>query len=103
MRAGFTCLPSGGCRVRTGQPAKKCATSAAGQFGLGFNCAYHVTDLPSFVSGRHAVRAPRAARQGGSVSLARRPRGAPVAVVVVAAVVVLVVVALSSLPSPLNE
>ena len=26
-----------------------------GRFGLGFNAVYHVTDLPSFVSGRHAV------------------------------------------------
>jgi hypothetical protein len=24
-----------------------------GRFGIGFNCAYHVTDLPSIVSGKH--------------------------------------------------
>src|SRR5688572_7288918 len=26
-----------------------------GKFGIGFNCAYHVTDLPSFVSGKYIV------------------------------------------------
>jgi sacsin len=29
--------------------------SRTGQFGLGFNSCYHITDVPQFLSGRHAV------------------------------------------------
>ena len=28
---------------------------AIGRFGLGFNCAYHFTDIPTFVSGENIV------------------------------------------------
>jgi sacsin len=38
-----------------GNSMKKTALNKTGRFGIGFNSVYHVTDLPSFVSGRHIV------------------------------------------------
>ncbi len=35
-----------------GKPSKKDAISKIGRFGVGFNACYHITDLPSFVSGQ---------------------------------------------------
>ena len=40
---------------RIGQDAKLSSATAIGRFGLGFNSVYHVTDVPSFVSGEHLV------------------------------------------------
>ena len=41
------------CRI--GSSAKLAEAAATGRFGLGFNAVYHLTDVPSFVSGSHAV------------------------------------------------
>jgi len=40
---------------RLGDGRKKHDPTATGKFCLGFNCVYHVTDMPSFVSGEWAV------------------------------------------------
>ena len=40
---------------RVGDGTKRGDPTRPGQFGLGFNAVYHVTDLPSFISGRHDV------------------------------------------------
>ncbi|KAK1273593.1 hypothetical protein QJS04_geneDACA019168 [Acorus gramineus] len=40
---------------RIGQDSKLENPSAIGRFGLGFNCVYHFTDVPSFVSGENIV------------------------------------------------
>lgn len=40
---------------RLGQSEKMKDTSKIGQFGLGFNCCYHVTDVPSLVSDKYLV------------------------------------------------
>jgi hypothetical protein len=40
---------------RIGEGLKRGDTTKTGQFGLGFNACYHITDLPSFVSGKHLV------------------------------------------------
>nr|CAG8482990.1 4272_t:CDS:2 [Entrophospora candida] len=39
--------------LKLGVGGKKKDYSKIGRFGLGFNCAYHITDCPSFVSGEH--------------------------------------------------
>lgn len=41
--------------ARIGQDAKAGVPSAAGRFGLGFASTYHITDVPSFVSGPFLV------------------------------------------------
>jgi len=41
--------------ARIGQAGKMGQPAAIGRFGLGFNAVYHLTDLPSFVSGSHLV------------------------------------------------
>lgn len=41
--------------ARIGQDGKMAQPAAIGRFGLGFNAVYHLTDLPSFVSGSHLV------------------------------------------------
>eukprot|EP00878_Enallax_costatus_P018109 GHUV01019053.1.p1 GENE.GHUV01019053.1~~GHUV01019053.1.p1 ORF type:complete len:1075 (+),score=289.48 GHUV01019053.1:149-3226(+) len=41
--------------ARIGQDGKMAQPAAIGRFGLGFNAVYHLTDLPSFVSGQHLV------------------------------------------------
>lgn len=40
---------------RIGQESKLEKPFAIGRFGLGFNCVYHFTDIPSFVSGENIV------------------------------------------------
>ena len=40
---------------RIGQDSKLDKPSSIGRFGLGFNCVYHFTDVPSFVSGDFLV------------------------------------------------
>lgn len=40
---------------RIGQDSKLEKPFAIGRFGLGFNCVYHFTDIPSFVSGENIV------------------------------------------------
>jgi sacsin len=40
---------------RLGQSEKAKENTKIGQFGLGFNCCYHVTDLPSLVSKQFLV------------------------------------------------
>lgn len=40
---------------RIGQESKLEKPFAIGRFGLGFNCVYHLTDIPSFVSGENIV------------------------------------------------
>ncbi|KAF8378912.1 hypothetical protein HHK36_030261 [Tetracentron sinense] len=40
---------------RIGQDSKLEKPFAIGRFGLGFNCVYHFTDLPAFVSGENIV------------------------------------------------
>lgn len=40
---------------RIGQESKLEKPFAVGRFGLGFNCVYHFTDIPSFVSGENVV------------------------------------------------
>ncbi|KAJ7566796.1 hypothetical protein O6H91_02G118900 [Diphasiastrum complanatum] len=41
--------------ARIGQDTKAENPSAIGRFGLGFNCVYHFTDVPGFVSGANLV------------------------------------------------
>lgn len=40
---------------RIGQESKLDKPFAIGRFGLGFNCVYHFTDIPTFVSGENIV------------------------------------------------
>eukprot|EP00198_Chlamydomonas_reinhardtii_P000860 XP_001690195.1 predicted protein [Chlamydomonas reinhardtii] len=40
---------------RIGDSKKKEEEGKTGRFGVGFNSCYHLTDVPSFVSGRHLV------------------------------------------------
>ncbi|CAG8528665.1 22758_t:CDS:10 [Dentiscutata erythropus] len=40
---------------KLGMGGKRDDKTKIGQYGIGFNCAYHMTDLPSFVSGEHIV------------------------------------------------
>ncbi|KAG9441938.1 hypothetical protein H6P81_017792 [Aristolochia fimbriata] len=40
---------------RIGQDSKLDKPFAIGRFGLGFNCVYHFTDIPGFVSGEYIV------------------------------------------------
>ena len=40
---------------RIGDSVKRTQVGKTGRFGVGFNSVYHLTDMPSFVSGRHAV------------------------------------------------
>ncbi|KAF5829451.1 hypothetical protein DUNSADRAFT_16062 [Dunaliella salina] len=40
---------------RIGDSVKRKQTGKTGRFGIGFNSCYHLTDLPSFVSGSHLV------------------------------------------------
>ncbi|CAG8459386.1 23598_t:CDS:10, partial [Dentiscutata erythropus] len=40
---------------KLGMGGKRDDETKIGRFGIGFNCAYHLTDLPSFVSGEHIV------------------------------------------------
>lgn len=47
--ADFESISNIGDSVKRGKAGK------TGRFGVGFNSCYHLTDLPSFVSGRHLV------------------------------------------------
>lgn len=38
---------------RIGDSVKREQVGKTGRFGVGFNSVYHLTDMPSFVSGRH--------------------------------------------------
>ena len=40
---------------RIGDSVKREQVGKTGRFGVGFNSVYHLTDMPSFVSGRHIV------------------------------------------------
>ena len=40
---------------RIGDSVKREQVGKTGRFGVGFNSVYHLTDMPSFVSGRHVV------------------------------------------------
>ncbi|CAG8544962.1 11644_t:CDS:10, partial [Racocetra persica] len=40
---------------KLGMGGKRDNRTKIGRFGIGFNCAYHLTDFPSFVSGEHIV------------------------------------------------
>ena len=40
---------------RIGDSVKRTQVGKTGRFGVGFNSVYHLTDMPSFVSGRHVV------------------------------------------------
>src|ERR1051325_6013631 len=39
--------------IKLGTGGKSHDDTKIGKFGLGFNCAFHITDLPSFVSGKY--------------------------------------------------
>ncbi|POG70693.1 hypothetical protein GLOIN_2v1613777, partial [Rhizophagus irregularis DAOM 181602=DAOM 197198] len=39
--------------IKLGIGGKSYDDTKIGKFGIGFNCAFHVTDLPSLVSGRY--------------------------------------------------
>ncbi|CAG8531695.1 10201_t:CDS:10, partial [Scutellospora calospora] len=41
--------------IKLGMGGKKDDRTKIGRFGVGFNCVYHLTDVPSFVSGEHIV------------------------------------------------
>ncbi|KAM8856973.1 sacsin [Synchiropus picturatus] len=41
--------------VRVGSASKENQSEKIGKFGLGFNAVYHVTDLPSILSGKHLL------------------------------------------------
>ena len=41
---------------RVGDSVKRAQAGKTGRFGIGFNSCYHLTDLPTFASGRHLVR-----------------------------------------------
>lgn len=40
---------------KVGDSVKRSQTNKTGRFGVGFNAAYHLTDVPSFVSARNIV------------------------------------------------
>eukprot|EP00163_Fabomonas_tropica_P021561 TRINITY_DN37656_c0_g1_i1.p1 TRINITY_DN37656_c0_g1~~TRINITY_DN37656_c0_g1_i1.p1 ORF type:complete len:205 (+),score=19.34 TRINITY_DN37656_c0_g1_i1:92-706(+) len=40
---------------KVGNSEKKTSLAKTGRFGIGFNVVYHITDLPSFVSGEYLV------------------------------------------------
>src|SRR6266498_2716924 len=39
--------------IKLGVGGKSNDDTKIGRFGIGFNCAFHLTDLPSFVSGKY--------------------------------------------------
>src|SRR5436853_5333727 len=39
--------------IKLGIGGKSSDDTKIGKFGIGFNCAFHITDLPSFVSGKY--------------------------------------------------
>ncbi|RIA79344.1 hypothetical protein C1645_745971 [Glomus cerebriforme] len=42
-----------GFLIKLGIGGKSNDITKIGKFGLGFNCAFHITDVPSFVSGKY--------------------------------------------------
>ena len=40
---------------KIGDGRKQTDPTRTGKFGLGFNSVYHLTDIPSFISGQYAV------------------------------------------------
>ncbi|CAB5189595.1 unnamed protein product [Rhizophagus irregularis] len=62
--------------IKLGIGRKACDDTKIGRFGIGFNCAFHVTDLPSFVSGRYiAFLDPNANFLPAQGYPPKRPRG----------------------------
>lgn len=57
--------------ARIGQDAKLSRPTSIGRFGLGFNAVYHLTDVPSFVSGEYVVLFDPHARYLPGASLAQ--------------------------------
>ncbi|GES91936.1 BTB/POZ protein [Rhizophagus clarus] len=62
--------------IKLGTGGKSNDETKIGRFGIGFNCAFHITDLPSFVSGRYIVFLdPNAKYLPTQGYPPRRPRG----------------------------
>ncbi|EXX51199.1 hypothetical protein RirG_263920 [Rhizophagus irregularis DAOM 197198w] len=62
--------------IKLGIGGKSYDDTKIGKFGIGFNCAFHVTDLPSLVSGRYiAFLDPNARYLPAQGYPPRRPRG----------------------------
>ncbi|CAB5375027.1 unnamed protein product [Rhizophagus irregularis] len=62
--------------IKLGIGGKAYDDTKIGRFGIGFNCAFHVTDLPSFVSGRYiAFLDPNAKFLPAQGYPPKRPRG----------------------------
>ncbi|GES91935.1 sacsin isoform X1 [Rhizophagus clarus] len=62
--------------IKLGVGGKSHDDTKIGKFGIGFNCAFHVTDLPSLVSGRYiAFLDPNARYLPAQGYPPRRPRG----------------------------
>ncbi|RIA90183.1 hypothetical protein C1645_164871 [Glomus cerebriforme] len=62
--------------IKLGVGGKSQDDTKIGKFGIGFNCAFHVTDLPSFVSGKYIVFLdPNAKYLPAQGYPPRRPRG----------------------------
>ncbi|CAB5149034.1 unnamed protein product [Rhizophagus irregularis] len=63
--------------LKLGTGGKSRDDKKIGRFGIGFNCAFHVTDLPSFVSGKYiAFLDPHAKFLPEQGFPPRRPKGA---------------------------
>ncbi|UZO07228.1 uncharacterized protein OCT59_027521 [Rhizophagus irregularis] len=62
--------------IKLGTGGKSHDETKIGRFGIGFNCAFHLTDLPSFVSGKYIVFLdPNAKYLPAQGYPPRRPRG----------------------------
>ncbi|GBC02577.1 hypothetical protein RclHR1_00470007 [Rhizophagus clarus] len=62
--------------IKLGTGGKSNDETKIGRFGIGFNCAFHITDLPSFVSGKYIVFLdPNAKYLPAQDYPPRRPRG----------------------------
>jgi len=62
--------------IKLGVGGKSHDDTKIGRFGVGFNCAFHITDLPSFVSGKYiAFLDPNAKYLPAQGYPPRRPKG----------------------------
>ncbi|RIA90194.1 hypothetical protein C1645_164980 [Glomus cerebriforme] len=62
--------------LKLGTGGKSHDDTKIGRFGIGFNCAFHITDLPSFVSGKYiAFLDPNAKYLPAQGYPPRRPKG----------------------------